>query len=98
MYSKIMVPYDGSPFSRRALPLATDLARRHDAELHIVHAIAPIFERAYIEADGGSQAERDDLARSIHDDSGGRTTAVGRTGREVDERRAYKKKQGNDQI
>lgn len=98
MYSKIMVPYDGSPFSRRALPLATDLARRHDAELHIVHAIAPIFERAYIEADGVSQAELDDLARSIHDDSGVRTTAVRRTGRVVDELRAYRKEKGIDLI
>ncbi len=36
MYKKLLVPYDGSPFSARALPIAAALARRTGATLHLV--------------------------------------------------------------
>jgi nucleotide-binding universal stress UspA family protein len=37
MIGSILVPLDGSTFGEHALPLATNLARRADAELHLVH-------------------------------------------------------------
>ncbi len=36
MYSNIMVPLDGSPFSELALPLAVEIAKTSGAHLHIV--------------------------------------------------------------
>ncbi len=36
MYHDILVPFDGSPFSARALPIATALARRTQATMHLV--------------------------------------------------------------
>lgn len=42
MYARIMVPLDGSTFSERALPIATRLARRTGAALHIVTVFEPI--------------------------------------------------------
>lgn len=35
----IIVGYDGSPASRKALDQAKDLAHRYDAGLHLIHAI-----------------------------------------------------------
>lgn len=48
MYRSILVPLDGSPLAEAALPVASDLARRTGAELHLVHVTAratttPIF-------------------------------------------------------
>ena len=39
MYRTILVPLDGSKFAEQALPLATLLASREGAELHLVHVI-----------------------------------------------------------
>ena len=36
MYTNLLVPFDGSPFSARALPIAAALARRTGATLHLV--------------------------------------------------------------
>ena len=41
MYSTIVVPLDGSPFSELALPAAVALARRSDAVLELVHVREP---------------------------------------------------------
>jgi nucleotide-binding universal stress UspA family protein len=37
MYRSILVPIDGSPLSEYALPIASDIARRSGATLHLVH-------------------------------------------------------------
>src|SRR5205807_699803 len=42
MYHSLLVPLDGFPFGEHALPLALTLARRCGAELHLVHAVAPL--------------------------------------------------------
>jgi len=42
MYRTILVPLDGSEFAEQALPLATLLAGREGAELHLAHVIRPI--------------------------------------------------------
>ena len=36
MYKNLLVPFDGSPFSARALPIAAAVARRSGATLHLV--------------------------------------------------------------
>jgi nucleotide-binding universal stress UspA family protein len=41
---RILVPLDGSDFARQALPVATDLATRSGAALHLVQAAAPGHE------------------------------------------------------
>ena len=48
MYRKIMVPLDGSSFAEHALPLARAIARRCEAELHLVAVVPPLAE-AYTE-------------------------------------------------
>ena len=39
MINKILVPLDGSEYSKRALELACDLAEKYEAELHLLHVI-----------------------------------------------------------
>jgi nucleotide-binding universal stress UspA family protein len=41
---RILVPLDGSEFARQALPLATELATRANAELILLQAIDPVIE------------------------------------------------------
>jgi nucleotide-binding universal stress UspA family protein len=43
---RILVPLDGSAFARQALPLATELAIRANADLILLEAIAPTIETA----------------------------------------------------
>jgi len=42
VYSRILVPLDGSTFSEAALPLALTLSRRTGAELHLVSVVEPV--------------------------------------------------------
>ncbi len=42
MLKHLVVPLDGSPFGEHALPLATTLARKSGATLHLVHVIPPL--------------------------------------------------------
>jgi len=52
-YRTFVVPYDFSPHSAAALYTATDLARRLNAGIHLVHAIqTPIYAYGY----GGASA------------------------------------------
>lgn len=41
-YRRILVPLDGSPLGRQALPHALELARQHHAEVTLLHVIAPL--------------------------------------------------------
>jgi nucleotide-binding universal stress UspA family protein len=43
MFSSILVPLDGSPFSEHALPLAMSLARRAEAPLRLVQVHVPLL-------------------------------------------------------
>lgn len=40
-YQTILVPYDFSEHSKKALETALDLARRFDANLHVLHVVTP---------------------------------------------------------
>jgi nucleotide-binding universal stress UspA family protein len=42
MFRNLLVPLDGSAFGEQALPLAVNLARRAEAQLHLVHVYAPV--------------------------------------------------------
>lgn len=44
--TRILVPLDGSPLARQALPLALELARGAHAEIILLHASSPIAEMA----------------------------------------------------
>lgn len=46
MYRSILVPLDGSELSEQALPLACDLARHLDAQLHLVHVASAATPQA----------------------------------------------------
>ena len=43
VFRKILVPYDFSRPAAHALAVAVDLARTHAGELHVVHAIPPLY-------------------------------------------------------
>jgi nucleotide-binding universal stress UspA family protein len=42
MYQNILVTLDGSPLAEQALPHAVELAKKFDANLHIVRVVVPI--------------------------------------------------------
>ncbi|MGC8597282.1 MAG: universal stress protein [Thermocladium sp.] len=41
MFQKIVVAYDGSPHSKRALDMAIDIARKYGSRLYIVEVVDP---------------------------------------------------------
>jgi nucleotide-binding universal stress UspA family protein len=41
VYSRILVPHDGSAFAEQVLPHVTELARALGAEVHLIEVIAP---------------------------------------------------------
>lgn len=47
MFTKILVPLDGSNMAEAALPLARDLAERNGAELILLHVNTPLPLRFY---------------------------------------------------
>lgn len=75
MYSKILVPYDGSQFSERAIEHAAYLAKALDAELLFVNAtVLPALMYTYHEPTNAAineaaqllvQSSRDAAARSL---------------------------------
>lgn len=56
MYDSILVPTDGSVGSEKALDRAIDIAKRYDANLHVVHVVD-----TRIGIDGGAGTLFDDL-------------------------------------
>jgi nucleotide-binding universal stress UspA family protein len=62
-YARILVPLDGSPRAESVLPIASALARAHEAEVVLVHAVpAPALTRT-----GPPTTEDVDLERRIHE-------------------------------
>jgi nucleotide-binding universal stress UspA family protein len=48
MFSKILVPVDGSPTSYRGLKFAIDVAKKYDAEITLIHVIEePTYAYSY---------------------------------------------------
>ncbi len=45
MFTRILIAYDGSPHSERALDCALDLAHKYEAELVLVNAFHPISKQ-----------------------------------------------------
>jgi nucleotide-binding universal stress UspA family protein len=50
MYRCILAPVDGTAFGERALPLASSIARRSGATLHLVHVKVPLIAPAGMDA------------------------------------------------
>ena len=42
MYKKILVPYDGSPYSDRAMELALDMAEKNNSEILVCHVVSNV--------------------------------------------------------
>ena len=58
MYSRILVPHDGSAFAERVLPHVTDLAKAYKAEVHLLEVI-PIQTPAFLAPELSVDAEPD---------------------------------------
>jgi nucleotide-binding universal stress UspA family protein len=58
VYHRILVPHDGSAFAEKVLPHATELARRYNAELHLLEVI-PIQTPALLAPELTVEAEPD---------------------------------------
>ena len=57
MYSRILVPHDGSSFAEQVLPHAVDIAKRFGAEIHLLEVIAPPNPAVYSsDLEGGAGA------------------------------------------
>jgi nucleotide-binding universal stress UspA family protein len=89
-YGRIMVPLDGSARAERVLPIATRLARAHDAELLIAH-ITPAPELTKVgpltpgdlELEQRVIARNERVARGYLDRIGARLSEAGMTARMV---------------
>src|SRR5215210_387162 len=57
MFGAIVVGTDGSDTATKAVSAAADVARRHDASLHVVSAFAPVSRQRL--RDEGRQAPHD---------------------------------------
>jgi nucleotide-binding universal stress UspA family protein len=80
MIGKILYPTDFSKHSLAALPLATDLAKRYKAELHVLHAVdwpyeffmeegyvVPLVTTYPIEVDQLKKSAEQRLDKFVHD-------------------------------
>ena len=57
MYSRILVPHDGSSFAEQVLPHAIEIAKRFEAEIHLLEVIAPPNPAVYSsDLEGGAGA------------------------------------------
>jgi len=79
MFQTIVVGTDGGARSRQAVEAAAQLARRHEASLHLVHAFRPTLQTAGIAGDvtlgyaattdldieATARAQMDDLAKTV---------------------------------
>jgi nucleotide-binding universal stress UspA family protein len=57
LYSRVLVPHDGSSFAEQVLPHAADIAKRFEAELHLLEVIPapnPAVYAADLEGSAGS--------------------------------------------
>ena len=58
MYKRILVPHDGSAFAERVLPHVTEIARRYEAEVHLLEVIR-VSTPALLAPELASEAEPD---------------------------------------
>jgi nucleotide-binding universal stress UspA family protein len=71
LIQRILVPIDGSDHSRKVIELASDIASRYKAEVHIVHVVSPL-DRAHELADNLlKEVEKNyqDFAQTIIDEA-----------------------------
>jgi nucleotide-binding universal stress UspA family protein len=57
LYSRILVPHDGSSFAEQVLPHIIEIAKRFEAEIHLLEVIAPPNPAVYSsDLEGGAGA------------------------------------------
>lgn len=88
MYTKIMVPLDGSKFAEAALPLALTLSRKTGAAVHVATAIEPVPAFAYEEWESAAEEWIEEylakLTAAIAPHAGGAVTTSVASGHVVD--------------
>lgn len=88
MYSKIMVPLDGSTFAESALPLALSISRKTSAAVHLVTVLEPIPSFAYDEWESAAKEWSLDylakLADRVSELAGGTVTTALQRGHVID--------------
>lgn len=62
MFKRLLVPLDGSPFALQALPYATEVAQRFDAEVILVQVIKPATFVIAAGAPGGVSPAASEIA------------------------------------
>jgi nucleotide-binding universal stress UspA family protein len=84
MYTKILVPLDGSQFAESALPLALTLSRKTGASVHLVTVLEPIPSFAYDEWESAAREWSGEYLENVlgrvSDSAGGEVTTALRTG------------------
>jgi nucleotide-binding universal stress UspA family protein len=84
MYSKILVPLDGSEFAERALAAAIDLARPADAKIHLFTVLDGHLEAAFrdigvvehLPPEGAARAHLSGQAAEVAEHGISTTTAI----------------------
>jgi len=88
MYRQVLVPLDGSAFAESALPLALELTRRTDADLHLVAVLEPVTSFAYEGWEGAavewSQKYMEDVLDRVEGEAGGEVSTAVRNGHTVE--------------
>ena len=88
MYTKILVPLDGSKFAESALPLALTLSRKTGAAVHCVTVLEPIASFAYDEWESAAQEWSKEYLKNVvervGESAGGALTTALRTGHVVE--------------
>jgi nucleotide-binding universal stress UspA family protein len=89
MYTKILVPLDGSPFAESALPPALSLSRRTGADLHILvvdEVLPPVVPEGWTEAAREWHLSYlEEVGSGAQGQTGGKVTTHLRTGHVVEE-------------
>ena len=49
MIQRILIPIDGSDHSRKVIELASDIASKYKAKVHIVHVVSPLHHQYQIQ-------------------------------------------------
>jgi nucleotide-binding universal stress UspA family protein len=79
MYRTLLVPLDASPFGEQALPLALSIARRAEADVHVVHVhnpLAGLYPEGAAYIDDALEAHLRDSQRAYLDSVVRRVAAV----------------------
>ena len=78
MFKRILVPFDGSETSRRALAMAIDMARPSGGRLRVVHQLEDLSHLAAYDPSGASSGELFEVMREAGSQLLAEGTAIAR--------------------